>query len=271
MDTFNEICIAYLLFWILLYFQDIGFQADAQSNVNASGEPSLDCESTSLKLTLNGHDVLHHPQTLQFSQAPNSQFQLNSASDGSLSPQRNQSFIAAVISAIRNATTHSGKRLLVRHNKRHSAGSHHNLNGGSHNNNNSQHQQHQQHPNSEHNGGGKQTTYRWIYLTTLDFTVAYLFMHPDDSDSTEMLDSETEPCLMMDNVLEDVNMPDSHSHNMVSSCTGMISQIDIPSELMNISTQDDSLHNLSQAIVNRQNMESQVSALNSNKMNLQLK
>lgn len=96
-------------------------------------------------------------------------------------------------------------------------------------------------------------------------------MHSDDSDSTEMLDSETEPCLMMDNVLEDVNMPDSHSHNMVSSCTGMISQIDIPSELMNISTQDDSLHNLSQAIVNRQNMESQVSALNSNKMNLQLK
>lgn len=88
-----------------------------------------------------------------------------------------------------------------------------------------------------------------------------------------MLDSETEPCLMMDNVLEDVNMPDSHSHNMVSSCTGMISQIDIPSELMNISTTgDDSLHNLSQAIVNRQNMESQVSALSgSNKMNLQLK
>uniref|UniRef100_A0A1I8PMK5 Uncharacterized protein n=1 Tax=Stomoxys calcitrans TaxID=35570 RepID=A0A1I8PMK5_STOCA len=230
--------------------EDIGFQADAQANINASGETSLDCESTSLKLTLNGHDVMPHPQSLQFNPASNSQFQLNSASDGSLSPQRNQSFIAAVISAIRNATTHSGKRLLVRHNKRHSAGSHHNLNG--HNNNTQQqHHQpvqqqshhHQQHAHSEQHNG-------------------------DDSDSTEMLDSETEPCLMMDNVLEDVNMPDSHSHNMVSSCTGMISQIDIPSELMNVSTGDDSLHNLSQAIVNRQNVESQVGALNSNKMNL---
>ncbi|XP_019894067.1 golgin subfamily B member 1 isoform X2 [Musca domestica] len=230
--------------------EDIGFQADAQTNVSASGEPSLDLESSSLKLTLNGHDVIQHPQTLQFAQAPNSQFQLNSASDGSLSPQRNQSFIAAVISAIRNATTHSGKRLLVRQNKRHStASSHHNMNGHNNNNNSSnsqQSQQQQHHPHGDHNG--------------------------DDSDSTEMLDSETEPCLMMDNVLEDVNMPDSHSHNMVSSCTGMISQIDIPSELMNISTTgDDSLHNLSQAIVNRQNMESQVSALSgSNKMNLQL-
>ncbi|XP_073837429.1 microtubule-binding protein cornetto [Musca autumnalis] len=226
--------------------EDIGFQADNQTNVNASGEPSLDLESSSLKLTLNGHDVIQHPQTLQFAQAPNSQFQLNSASDGSLSPQRNQSFIAAVISAIRNATTHSGKRLLVRQNKRHSTGSHHNVNGHNVNNNNSSSQQSREHhTNGDHNG--------------------------DDSDSTEMLDSETEPCLMMDNVLEDVNMPDSHSHNMVSSCTGMISQIDIPSELMNISTTgDDSLHNLSQAIVNRQNMESQVSALNSNKINLQL-
>jgi len=36
------------------------------------------------------------------------------ASDGSLSPQRNQSFIAAVIGAIRQATTHSGKRLSLR-------------------------------------------------------------------------------------------------------------------------------------------------------------
>lgn len=88
---------------------------------------------------------------------------MNSASDGSLSPQRNQSFIAAVISAIRNATTHSGKRLLVRHNKRHSAGGngvgdlhhHHNhrqhhqtnqTNLNSHNNNNNQH-------NNDNNGG----------------------------------------------------------------------------------------------------------------------
>ncbi|XP_023302590.2 sporulation-specific protein 15 isoform X1 [Lucilia cuprina] len=240
--------------------EDIGFQNDTQTNVSASGENSLDCETSSVKLTLNGHEVTQtqqHPQTLNFAQAQNhnhhhhhTQFQLNSASDGSLSPQRNQSFIAAVISAIRNATTHSGKRLLVRHNKRHSAGGgngglhhhhqphqHNQLNMNSHNNN------HQQNIN-ENNG--------------------------DDSDSTEMLDSETEPCLMMDNVLEDVPMPDSHSHNMVSSCTGMISQIEIPSEILNVTTADESLQNLSQAIVNRQNMESQVNVLGVHKMNFQL-
>lgn len=248
----------------MLYFQDIGFQADAQTNVSASGENSMDCESTSLKLTLNGHDLIQHPQTLQFAQANSTQFQLNSASDGSLSPQRNQSFIAAVISAIRNATTHSGKRLLVRHQKRHSNGSsaHNNLNG--HNNN---HQPQSSHQNSEHNGGKSSDQRR--HLSTVFNFIIFIFL--DDSDSTEMLDSETEPCLMMDNVLEDVSMPDTHSHNMVSSCTGIISQVDMPSELVNLSTGDDSLHNLSQAIVNRQNVESQVNALNGHKMNLQIK
>lgn len=74
---------------------------------------------------------------------------------------------------------------------------------------------------------------------------------------------------MMDNVLEDVVQPDSHSHNMVSSCTGMISQIELPTEL--ISSQcsqhqvtvndDDSLQQLSQAITNRQQMELHVHKL----------
>lgn len=107
----------------MFIFKDIGFQNDSQSNISASGETSLDCDSTttSVKLQLNGHELSHqqHPQTLTFSQTTNyAQYQLNSASDGSLSPQRNQSFIAAVISAIRNATTHSGKRLLIRQGKR---------------------------------------------------------------------------------------------------------------------------------------------------------
>lgn len=118
----------------------------------------------------------------------------------------------------------------------------------------------------------------------------------DDSDSTEMLDSETEvspkaiaqslqfftysrlqPCLlMMDNVLEDVVQPDSHSHNMVSSCTGMISQIELPTDLISQCSQqqqlqqhqptaagnsDDSLQQLSQAITNRQQMELHVHKL----------
>lgn len=87
-----------------------------------------------------------------------------------------------------------------------------------------------------------------------------------------MLDSETEPCLMMDNVLEDVTMPDSHSHNMVSSCTGIISQLEIPTELVIPASGDESLHNLSQAIVNRQQMELQISNMQSvQKATMQLK
>uniref|UniRef100_T1GFD4 Uncharacterized protein n=1 Tax=Megaselia scalaris TaxID=36166 RepID=T1GFD4_MEGSC len=133
-----------------------------------------------------------------------------------LSPQRNQSFIAAVISAIKHATL-----------------------------------------NKKSNGGSKRNS-------KCNGTVT----HPTDgneSDSTEMLDSETEPCLMMDNVLEDVTMPDTHSHNMVSSSHMMISQTEVPSEMLNsmnsvmsgasTNAPDESLQNLSQAITNRQQME----------------
>ncbi|ALC44110.1 corn [Drosophila busckii] len=155
------------------------------------------------------------------------------ASDGSLSPQRNQSFIAAVIGAIRQATSHSGKRLSLRHPAK-------------------------RHGQATTNGTQSQATLNGNELAQLNG-------NGDDSDSTEMLDSETEPCLlMMDNVLEDVVQPDSHSHNMVSSCTGMISQIELPTELMSSQQQqqqsgavngDDSLQQLSQAITNRQQME----------------
>ncbi|XP_022216697.2 uncharacterized protein LOC111070461 isoform X2 [Drosophila obscura] len=161
------------------------------------------------------------------------------ASDGSLSPQRNQSFIAAVIGAIRQATTHSGKRLSLRQaGKRNggtASGSGAAAAGGG-------------------GGGGGGSTQNGSGTATA--TTGHE-QPGEDSDSTEMLDSETEPCLlMMDNVLEDVVHPDSHSHNMVSSCTGMISQIELPTEL--ISQQnggDDSLQQLSQAITNRQQME----------------
>ena len=130
----------------------------------------MDCESTttSVKLTLNGHEInqtqqqqqqqqqQQHPQTLNFAQAQNhhiQQFQLNSASDGSLSPQRNQSFIAAVISAIRNATTHSGKRLLVRHNKRHSSSG----SGGVHHHHH-HHHHHHNHLHNQLNGNNSNST-----------------------------------------------------------------------------------------------------------------
>lgn len=74
----------------------------------------------------------------------------------------------------------------------------------------------------------------------------------DKSDSTEMLDSETEPCLMMENVLEDVHMPDSHSQNLVSTSQIMLSHIEMPADMYR---QDDSLNNLSDAIANRQQLE----------------
>jgi hypothetical protein len=77
-----------------------------------------------------------------------------------------------------------------------------------------------------------------------------------------MLDSETEPCLIMDNVLEDVAMSDSHSQNLVSTSQIMLSQIEVPSEMMKSSINDDgSLDNLSQAIANRLKIELQTGAM----------
>ncbi|EDS37110.1 cornetto [Culex quinquefasciatus] len=131
-----------------------------------------------------------------------------------LSPQRGQSFIAAVISAIKNATSKSA-------------------------------------------AAGKSAS------VATPKERKEICGH--ESDSTEMLDSETEPCLMMDNVLEDVAMPDSHSHNMVSSST-RISQIEMPSSLESgaanaMISHDESLDNLSQAIANRQQIELQSSII----------
>uniref|UniRef100_A0A1Q3EWM9 Putative cornetto n=1 Tax=Culex tarsalis TaxID=7177 RepID=A0A1Q3EWM9_CULTA len=131
--------------------------------------------------------------------------------DTPLSPQRGQSFIAAVISAIKNATSKSAAK-----------------------------------------------------SASVATSKERKEICGHESDSTEMLDSETEPCLMMDNVLEDVAMPDSHSHNMVSSST-RISQIEMPSSLESganaMISHDESLDNLSQAITNRQQIELQSSII----------
>ncbi|XP_017043215.1 sporulation-specific protein 15 isoform X2 [Drosophila ficusphila] len=201
--------------------EDIRFQAESEQVQNGQRPNGLDlpiCPAAS-------GDAIH---TLVL------------ASDGSLSPQRNQSFIAAVIGAIRQATTHSGKRLSLRQ-----AG--------------------------KKNGVGSGSTQAVSTGATGQETQG----NGDDSDSTEMLDSETEPCLlMMDNVLEDVVHHDSHSHNMVSSCTGMISQIELPTELIsqcshqNNINGDDSLQQLSQAITNRQQMEMHMHKMNGMPMNI---
>lgn len=88
----------------------------------------------------------------------------------------------------------------------------------------------------------------------------------EESDSTEMLESETEPCLMMENVLEDVSMPDTHSHNMVSSTglllsgshlqvKGSVDELTVDDEIADMNREEESIHNLSQAIFNRQQIE----------------
>lgn len=61
-----------------------------------------------------------------------------------------------------------------------------------------------------------------------------------------MLDSETEPCLMMEHVLEDVVIPDGYSHNMISSCHSIIN-----SQLRHCS----SLNNLAQSYHGQQLLE----------------
>ncbi|CAG9815373.1 unnamed protein product [Phaedon cochleariae] len=72
-------------------------------------------------------------------------------------------------------------------------------------------------------------------------------LYTDHSSSNEMLDSETEPCLMMEHVLEDVVIPDGHSHNLVSSGHGsaLSSQLTHSSILKDGLTHSSSLKDLS--------------------------
>ncbi|KAF5273882.1 hypothetical protein FQA39_LY00997 [Lamprigera yunnana] len=88
----------------------------------------------------------------------------------------------------------------------------------------------------------KNATAQTSFLTSKEFSKDTISM--DNSDSTEMLDSETEPCLMMEPVLEDVVIPDGHSHNMISSGHGILGSARL--------THSESLNNLSQAILCRQ-------------------
>ncbi|XP_055309953.1 restin homolog isoform X2 [Sitodiplosis mosellana] len=66
----------------------------------------------------------------------------------------------------------------------------------------------------------------------------------ESTDGAEMLDSETEPCLMM----EDVSKPDSHTQNLISSCSLG-------------DNQEDSLQMLCEAIANRQKIEEQTTMM----------
>uniref|UniRef100_A0A182J017 Cornetto n=1 Tax=Anopheles atroparvus TaxID=41427 RepID=A0A182J017_ANOAO len=206
--------------------EDVIYHNEAYTHSASSGDGSPEYEQTSDKYPSDSkhQQHLHQQQSQQQAgQVSSAKGNPKNAGDGCnvpLSPQRGQSFIAAVISAIKNATS---KTTTVK-------------------------------PTVATNGG--------VAHATKDCREN----NGHESDSTEMLDSETEPCLMMDNVLEDVTMPDSHSHNMVSSST-RISQIEMPSSMESgvgatgpgnaMMTHDESLDNLSQAIANRQQIELQ--------------
>lgn len=180
--------------------EEVIYHNEAYTN-SSSGDGSPECEQSP-----NSKYQRQQQQSEDSSQK-------SAKPDVPLSPQRGHSFIAAVISAIKNATS-------------------------------------------------KSTVSKATVGVTSCKEKKEICGH--ESDCTEMLDSETEPCLMMDNVLEDVTMPDSHSHNMVSSST-RISQIEMPSSLESganlMISHDESLDNLSQAITNRQQIELQSSII----------
>lgn len=76
--------------------------------------------------------------------------------------------------------------------------------------------------------------------------------------SSDLLDFETEPCLMMESVLEDVPLPDTYSHNMVSSSDSLRRALSFPETVdehntrkSKLSDECTSLTNLTQAILHR--------------------
>lgn len=143
--------------------------------------------------------MIYHNEAYANSDESSPESERKSITNGTTSPQRHHSFIAAVINAIKSAATTAKDKVNPKMLK-------------------SQSIQH------------------------------------ENGDTSEMLDSETEPCLMMENVLEDVPMPDSHTHNLISS--SMVTSLHSMDD-----DQEDSLHNLCEAIANRQKIEEQTSLM----------
>ncbi|XP_076233799.1 microtubule-binding protein cornetto isoform X2 [Calliopsis andreniformis] len=82
--------------------------------------------------------------------------------------------------------------------------------------------------------------------------------------SSDLLDFETEPCLMMESVLEDVSLPDTYSHNMVSSSDSLRRALSFPETVdesnlkkSRINEECSSLTNLTQAILHRRKVENE--------------
>lgn len=179
-STTNDLTLSpFLSLFLFPFTQDVIYHNEAYAN--SSDESSPECERVADKA--------------------------GAGRDDSLSPQRNQSFIAAVINAIKSAAN---------------------------------------------------TAKQSVHKKSIGEHTPTTFGDDLESDSTEMLDSETEPCLMMENVLEDVSVPDSHSHNMVSSTNSQL-MVTAPSNDMN--KDEESLHNLCEAIANRKIIEQQANLM----------
>ncbi|XP_034937954.1 rho-associated protein kinase 1 [Chelonus insularis] len=88
-----------------------------------------------------------------------------------------------------------------------------------------------------------------------------LFKELSMESSADLLDFETEPCLMMESVLEDVPLPDTYSRNMVSSSDSLRRALSVPEPITDdpstLCRNDEcsSLTNLTQAILNRRRVE----------------
>ncbi|XP_031622920.1 uncharacterized protein LOC116340515 [Contarinia nasturtii] len=142
-------------------------------------------------------DIVYHNEAYANSEESTPDSDNNPTYNGTTSPQRNNSFITAVINAIKNAASSAKDKVNHKVEKLHSI---------------------------------------------------------ETTDGLEMLDSETEPCLMMENVLEDVSMPDSHTQNLISSCV-------LPSSHSLDDNRGDSLNSLCEAIANRQKIEEQTTLM----------
>ncbi|XP_015111648.1 uncharacterized protein LOC107037547 isoform X2 [Diachasma alloeum] len=91
-----------------------------------------------------------------------------------------------------------------------------------------------------------------------------LFREFRADESEDLLDFETEPCLMMESVLEDVPLHDGYSRNMVSSCDSLRRGFSVPdggldgygdAEMGRSADEFSSLNSLTQAILNRRRVE----------------
>ena len=85
--------------------------------------------------------------------------------------------------------------------------------------------------------------------------------------SFDLLDFETEPCLMMESILEDVPLPDTYSRNMVSSRDSLRWVLSVPETMdkhnlrkTKIIGESTSLTNLTQAMLNRRKVEDEENA-----------